>query len=874
MQSPLTTQWQRLPIRRYLGKLLKISILLLLLVLLVFGIRLLQLQGMVKETAEEQQKRKQSVCSAEQWLAQKEQCEKKSRTEAHQLFDELMTHPELVTVNREGSLKLPSSDYLLAFEAKNKTVPEETGILLKRLYASVAGKAVQQQVAWWNHSRRFAAMRDDSPQQGDQSSNWIAYDAWGGVLKGRSVVPLDYGYVNEGKLPQYFNDWLSVSGQDQVFFRRQLKTATARTLNLQVVGRPDITPLARQAKVTLYGCQLENGKTRCQRVNRASSASEVYRIRVRLAANRRYDLQLPIKPAANNALKVDGLPIHLERQTNDSRPYQNTQYTWQPIFEYKRNVISNTREQFRFKVATSEGRLLFDSLQNYPSAFTRDYGLLSLIGYDSGDRLALSGLISRSKLKKNNTEVRLTLNAELQKSAYKHLQRELTQKIDPKGRFNQQRRASVVLINPDSGAVLAAANYPNPPAGVHRWDRLSFSKLYPTLDPFGVSAWQGLDSNNTPGSTFKMVTALTALQAAEEGNANVRKIVRGLGQRDYRALTGLAVSSFSYDADGNPSKGSPTSIVKNAGNASLLGSMPYRNANNKMVYPRLRNQACGKKKNSKNLGLSEAVRDSLNIWFARLAVMMDKDKLATGGKDTQLVAMANRLGFGTKLALAQQGSPLNPLGKLTKHKGRGSVLTGFTGNLTLKTYSNTRYATGDALQRLSQNSFGQGVTATPLQMARVAATVATGYLPQPYLLQQWSGKNLDSPDSIKLQPDNIELLRTGMKAVPEVGTARRAFAANYPKGSCYVYGKTGTAQIGKGTGSRAGRQRYYSAWFTGWQEDKKGKPKIAFACMVSHAYIRGHNYGGDVCGPIIARILRDRDQANQQSNTVTSIVKE
>ena len=860
MQPPLKNRWQSINIR----KLLRISVIILLALLLIFSFRLLQLQFMVKETAEQQQQRKQSVCSTEEWLTQKAQCLKKSRTEAHQLFDELMSQPDLVSVLPDGSLKLPDADYLLAFAAKNQPVAAAQQILLKRLYASVAGKAVQQQVTWWNHSRRFAALRDDSPQQGESTSSWLAYDHWGSSLKGRAVVPLDYGYVNAGRLPQHFNDWLSVSGQTQIIFQRHIKTVTRRTLNLQIIGRPDISQLKKYAQVSLQACQREGNKTRCYAVNKANASAEVYRIRLRLAANKNYQLILPVQPAVNTALKVDGLPIHLtaQMQQNKRPPYKslytNKQYAWQPIFAYKRNVISNKQEQFRFKIATAEGNLLFDSLQNYPSAFTRDYGLLSLIGYDSSDRLALSGLVSRSKLKHNNTEVRLTLNASLQKSAYKHLQTELRQKIDPKGRFNQQRRASVVLLNPATGAILAAANYPNPPADVHRWDRLSFSKLYPTRDPFGVAAWQGLDSNNTPGSTFKMVTALTALTAAEQGHDTVRKLNRGVGASEYQRLTNISVNRFAYDPDGDSRQGSATSEVSNSGHAPLLRSMPHRNTKNKLVYPRLRNQACGVRKSSTNLGLSEAIRDSLNIWFSRLAVLIDQDKLATGGQDTHLVAMANRLGFGDKLALAQVGTLLNPQGKLTQHKGRGSVLSAFTGNLTLKSYSNTRYARGDALQRLSQNSFGQGVSATPLQMARIAATVATGYLPQPYLLYQWAGKRLDIPPASRLEPDNIDLLRAGMKAVPEVGTARRAFATYYPKGRCSVYGKTGTAQIG--TGRRTQKQRYYSAWFTGWQADREGKPKVAFACMVSHAYRKGHNYGGDVCAPIVARILRDYDQ--------------
>jgi hypothetical protein len=319
MQPPLKNRWQSINIR----KLLRISIIILLALLLIFSFRLTQLQLMVKETAEEQKQRKQRVCSTEEWLTQKEQCLQKSRTEAHQLFDELMSHPELMTALPDGSLKLPSSDYLLAFTAKNKDVSEVNQILLKRLYGSVAGKAVQQQVAWWNHSRRFAALRDDSPQQGENASSWVAYDRWGGTLKGRSVVPLDYGYVNAGRLPQYFNDWLSVSGQEQIIFQRQIKSVTRRTLNLQVIGRPDISQLQKYAQVTLYACQIEYRKTRCYKVNKATAAAEVYRISIRLLANKNYQLKLSVQPALNTALKVDGLPIHLTTQKSDRPPYKN-----------------------------------------------------------------------------------------------------------------------------------------------------------------------------------------------------------------------------------------------------------------------------------------------------------------------------------------------------------------------------------------------------------------------------------------------------------------------------------------------------------------------------------------------------------------------
>jgi cell division protein FtsI/penicillin-binding protein 2 len=101
-----------------------------------------------------------------------------------------------------------------------------------------------------------------------------------------------------------------------------------------------------------------------------------------------------------------------------------------------------------------------------------------------------------------------------------------------------------------------------------------------------------------------------------------------------------------------------------------------------------------------------------------------------------------------------------------------------------------------------------------------------------------------------------------MKAVPEVGTAKQAFGRFYSKGRCRSYGKTGTAQLsGRGKSKRAS---YNSAWFIGWRDDKKGRPDVSYACMVTHAYASGKRSGGSVCAPIVARILRDMDKEKEK----------
>jgi cell division protein FtsI/penicillin-binding protein 2 len=844
--------------------LLQVSAILLVLVLSVFAWRSAQLHEQASIQDEEQET---SVCSQEEKLATPEDCAHRSRTEAHDLFDRLMSHTDLVKPKPDGSLELPPSDYVLFREVNNLPIDHDIKTLLdKRLYGSIAGKAVQQQVAWWNHSRRFAAVRDDlQAPQGKVESSWVARDFWEGVLTGHKDVPLDFGYANAGRLPQHFNDWLSVSGQEQVVFLREITATKQTVVNLQVIGQPDITGLP--GRVVMEACKRDStsGKAHCEKVDSVTPDAEVYRLQLTLAGGASHKLKLVVKPASNSEIKVDGLPIHLKEKQKAGAEYQNSDFAWQPIYEYGRTgqaVVASEREQFRFKLKMADGTLLFDSLDNHPAKFAQDNGLLSLVGYDQGDRLALAGMVSRAKLPQDNTDVLLTLNSDMQRLAHKHLQDELKQ-VDPAGRFAEERRAAVVLMNPVTGEILAAANDPIPPANIHRWDRLSFSKLYPNRDPFGVAAWQGLDNNNTPGSVFKMVTALAGLQAAEEGRSDLRRMLRGLDSGEFTSFTGMKLSDNSYQPDPNPEI---TSKVSNAEGATLGLSLPYRDKNGVLVRPALRAAGCpaSNPNVSSNLGLRESVRDSLNIWFSRFGVMMDGDNLASGGGDTQLVRMARQLGFGEKIPLAPIGSPLNADGKLIQRKGRGSVLNADAGSLTLESESKGMYAAGSALQRLSQNSFGQGVSTTPLQIARVASTVATGYLPQPYLLKSWAGQEQDMPEVVPLEPDDIDLLRDGMKAVPEVGTAAAAFNKYYREGRCQVYGKTGTAQVSKGVGENEKRHGYNSAWFAGWHVNANGKPDLAFACMVTHTYLQNHNYGGDVCGPIIARVLRDLDKGASQ----------
>lgn len=130
---------------------------------------------------------------------------------------------------------------------------------------------------------------------------------------------------------------------------------------------------------------------------------------------------------------------------------------------------------------------------------------------------------------------------------------------------------------------------------------------------------------------------------------------------------------------------------------------------------------------------------------------------------------------------------------------------------------------------------GQGkMTATPLQVARMAAVVANGgWLVRPTLL---AGAEPDRV-SVGLSPATLAAIREGLRAAVQGGTASG-------KGleSLSAAGKTGTAQVVKG--------RQGHSWFVGYAPEDR--PRFV-VCVFVEDDISG---GGAVAAPIAARILR------------------
>ena len=131
------------------------------------------------------------------------------------------------------------------------------------------------------------------------------------------------------------------------------------------------------------------------------------------------------------------------------------------------------------------------------------------------------------------------------------------------------------------------------------------------------------------------------------------------------------------------------------------------------------------------------------------------------------------------------------------------------------------------------SAIGQGrVTASPLQMASVAAAVDAGQWHAPRLLLNPPAATAGAVPP-QLDPSVAGELRTLMRLVVTGGTGT---AANV-RGQT-VYGKTGTAEFGSGTPPAT------HAWFIGYSGD------LAFAVLVE-----GGGVGGRVAAPLAGKFL-------------------
>ena len=684
--------------------------------------------------------------------------------------------------------------------------------LLGRLYETPAGAEVRGQIRLWNRTRVVAAVRDNAEYLGAEiDPPWAAEDCRGG---GRAIarggLPADFGYVHEGQLKPGFGAWNTASVPDDgcvVFVGGFIADERPReAMTIQVVGTGDL--------------DLRYCPPRKVKGEEPSCDAGAWTIPPRdwtcAEDGCRLELRREVHAATHRSSVVGGVKL---RRTADGS------IQW---FDDSNPI---RRRSIRpLALTTLDGTALLDERGRANEA-ARALGLLGLVGVDYNDFNALSGRLIYGE---EPLALTLTLDEAIMEAAQGALEARLDAMGLKRDRYADERRAALVILDATDGAVRAAASWPPAPQQlkISAWDRAAFSKTYPLRDPFKTSAWQMVDRHNAPGSTFKPVTALSALTAIANGHPEAEaltELLEGLPPSAYAKRTGISGSRHNYNPYWGTGllgrRGIPSRTVANFGNGTVQ----------RVLGRRERDGVCADEVPiTRTLSLISAVRDSINVWFDGLAMQVDGDAALAFDRDPSqetprlwLMRRIDTLGLRDAMDLL----PGRPAGTAT--------IRATPGNASLFVDKPWPMA-----WTLVQNAIGQGVQITPLHLAGVAASIASGRLIHPHLDAAWNGRPF-VPDPPELGLD-LTLLRAGMKAVPEVGTAAGAFRASPER--CRLYGKTGTATIGRLTG---GNEDYNSAWFMGWLDDDEGTPRYAFACMVSHS----PRTGGATCAPVVAELL-------------------
>lgn len=144
--------------------------------------------------------------------------------------------------------------------------------------------------------------------------------------------------------------------------------------------------------------------------------------------------------------------------------------------------------------------------------------------------------------------------------------------------------------------------------------------------------------------------------------------------------------------------------------------------------------------------------------------------------------------------------------------------------------------------------FGQGISVTPLQLARAMSALANGgELPTPHLLASVEGS--DAPTWARrraVSNRTVRQMRGVLEGVVEEGTGKEAAVPGYT-----VAGKTGTAQVARtdGLGYAPGK---YVASFSGFLPAED--PRLLILVAIYEP--RGNIYGGSVAAPAFSHIAQ------------------
>jgi cell division protein FtsI/penicillin-binding protein 2 len=728
--------------------------------------------------------------------------------EDEQLFQQLNARG-LVRLGANGLAELAPPD-LAAWRAAGTTpwdgvrLDGDTLRLLERLYRRADGDFVREQVRIFNAERRLLAWRLPAGVAG----TWRAE-----VLQGPSTAPVPLaddmppsGARLFARMPQGWAPWQRIGAWPVAgnAARLRLRLAAPARVRLMLAGRLLHVSGARLLGEPQPGCD--------GRACRAGADVQVVDLLPDPGAR---EIALDAEPLALDALAAAADARYRHLVVRDGR------LAWQALAPGRARAPAPLAD---VALADRAGVPLWRD--GAPTDAARAAGLATMLGVRASQAGSVAAMLGR--LPGGRHTARLTLDIGLQAAAQAALDciamrrgRWVDGRCGGAGVAPAGRQAGVVLLDTETGAILAAAGAGTPAVDADNWrEARDFDRIDPAASPLRLPALQhDGGAERSPGSTFKIVSAL-GLELAARTDRQLDGLLDGLPLAGINAIARARGFAFRTDASTYPVDG-------------------------RAHITNFRDQGLDRRAQDGRLGLAQALTYSLNTWFAWTGELSDRSLLGRpdgGVPDLQpldpdaldtvrpIVAMARRLGFGQAWRL--------------------------DGGLLPADYP---WSAWDALQatpagidpvhtrhELRQMAIGLRMQATPLQMALVAGAVGQGRIIVPHLLAQLDGVPAAAAAGPALDV-RLDRVRAGMKGVVDAGTAAGAFHAPQLAGIRRgLSGKTGTAPLGDGT--------LATVWFTGWLEPHS-VPGQAHRLAVAVFVSRSEATGGEHAAPVAAAVL-------------------
>ena len=787
--------------------------------------------------------------------------------EDRRLFENLLA-AGLIYATDAGQLRVVPEDYPAARALVEGASPAESTLahwhglpwtaneieLQQDLYYSAAGSYVRAKIAEFNNEAQLAAVRLKAVN--GAAENWLekAAPRWqatvvnGPALNLTETMPLRAGSLFN-TLPVGWQSWQRVAewpesqGQNQgiaLNLHTQIPASGSEQLQLMVVGEVQ----------TIQGAKLLARAHQCLKSPCLPETSEAVLLTLQPEAKSQF-IGLQVKPLVRQQLKAMYAAEARHIVVNGG------QVRWQSLPQVK-----NAKQLAEVNVTDRQGVPLI--VNNQLQAISQESGLAALLGGHPQQQGSMLNQLSRlGKYGLAYTDTQLTLDSTWQQFAQSSLQNGVSSSSeDMPEKYREQRKAALLLMNGNTGEILASASLPALPMGVNFQDVQGFESLNASASPMRIQGWQhNGDHFSLPGSTFKLVTSLLLEQEAEH-NPTLAALLSGVdikGLNQYGAAQGYSFTAQAacypaIDANsqqclwGNQERTTQKPVINNFGQQGVFYETPVREM-----------QLHG----DKLYGLEQALRDSLNTWFSWLLEMTDATLLGQGNvpgvPDSKalvpdaldqvrpLVPLMRRLGFGQTYDLSAGLFPADYRWQIWD---------------VLRMMPSSDEAIEDRHQ-VRQTAIGLRTHVTPLNMAMVSAAIATGQLIKPRLIAALNGKEATLPDFESLGI-NTERIKAGMHRVLLDGTAKNAFKDQAYQGLReHLYAKTGTAPI---TLSEDGHKvSVNNAWFTGWLEAGTLEGidyPVVFTCMLTHVTATG----GESCGPIVREALLAITGQTQQSS--------